>query len=337
MFSSTIIFIPRPRCFASSAARGPLDLDKHIRHKSTSPGRQDAYPPGSSHYDYPEDNYPKEPKRSRHPRQEPAAPRSRSRNPEHHLLDEEGWSSHGDPYSEHLLTSRGKRGDRYHNYEPTESGRSRSHWDEDAERVVRRKEKPVRSPPPQSPRERDKAWDREYKQETSRDLEWERYLPKEQRRDREQNHRQAREAGWDGERLRERGPSWDRQREKDRERNRARTRSRERELEEDYRHSSSSSREARASWEEEGDDGERERSTRGRQRVHPGPEEVFEEGRGDTREVWDTQRGEGASRKHSHTHTDNDAGTSAAGLCVWCAGGACCCGNLRWRVDLKEH
>lgn len=313
-------------------------MDKHIRHKSTSPGRQDAYPPGSSHYEYPQDNYAKEPKRSRHPRQEPVAPRSHPGNSDHSdLLDEEGWSSHGDLYSEHLLTSRRKRGDRYQNYEPTESGRSRSHWEEDAERMVRRKEKPVRPPPPQSPRERDKAWDREYKQENSRDLEWERHLAKEQRRDRERNHRQAGEAGGDGERLRERGHSRDRQRQKDRERDRARTRSRERELEEGYRHSSSSSREAKASWEEEGDDGVRERSTRGRQRIHPGPEEVFEEGRGDTREVWDTRQGEGASRKRSHTHADDDAGTSAAGLCVWCAGGACCCGNLRWRVDLKEH
>ncbi|XP_056893226.1 coiled-coil domain-containing protein 50 isoform X3 [Takifugu flavidus] len=287
------------------AARGPLDLDKHIRHRSTSPGQQDA--PSSSLYDYPQDNHSKEPKRSRHPRQEPAPPHSRSRNHEHHLLDEGGWSSHGDPYSEQLLTSRGKRGDRYQNYEPAESGRSRSHWDEDAEKVVRRKEKPVRPPPPQSPRERDKGWDREYKQERGRDLEWERYLAKEQRRDREQNHRQAREPGRDGERPRERRHSGDRQRQKDRERDRARTRSRERELE-DYRHSSSSSREARASWEEEGDDGERERSTRGRQRVHPSPEEVFEEEREATREVRDTQQGEGSSRKRSHTHPDNDAG-----------------------------
>lgn len=235
---------------------------------------------------------------------------------------------------EHLLTSRGKRGDRYQNYEPTESGRSRSHWDDGAERVVRRKEKPVRPPPPQSPREQDKAWDKENKHQSSRDLELEKNLAKEQRREREQNHRQAREAGRDGERLRERGHSWDRQKRKDRENERARTRSRERELQEDYRHSSSSSREARASWEEEGDEGERERSTRGRQRLQPGPEEVFEEGRGDTREVLDTRQGEGATGKRSQTHTDDDAGTSAAGLCVWCAGGACCCGNLRWRVDL---
>lgn len=328
------LFTCCPRCFTSSAARGPLDLDKHTRHRSTSPGRHDAY------YDRPQDNYAKEPKRNRHTRPEPASPHSRSRNPEHHLLDEGGWRSHGDPYSEHLLSSRGKRGDRYHpNYEPTESGRSRSHRDEDTERVVRRKEKPVRPPPPQSPRERDKGWDREYRQERGRDLEWDRYLAKEQRRDREQNHREAREDGRDGERPRERRHSWDRPRQKGRERDRARTRSRERELE-DYRHGSSSSREARSSWEEEGDNGERERSTRGRQRVHPGPEEVFEE---DTREVWDTRQGEGASRKRSHTHPEDDAGTtespppgSAAGLCVWCAGG-CCCGNLRWRVDLKEH
>lgn len=306
-------------------------MDKHIRHKSTSPGRQEAHPPGSSRYDYAQDNYAKEPKRSRNPpRQEPAAPRSRSRNPDQPLLDEEGWSSRGDPYSEHLPASRGKRGDRYQGYEPTE--RSRNHWDEDAERVVRRKEKPVRPPPPKSPRERDKAWDRGDKQESSQDLEYERHLAKEQqRRDREQNHRTGREAGRDGERLGERGHSWDRQRQRDRERNRARTRSRERELEDDYRHSSSSSREPRASWEEEGDDGEWERSARGRQRVHSGPEEVFEDKRGDAREVWDSRQGEGAGRKRSHTHTDDDAGTSAAGLCV-CVG--CWRGWLLWKPQV---
>lgn len=298
-------------------------MDKPARHRSTSPGRSDAHAAGTSHYDYPPEIYSKEPKRSRHPRQEPAAPRPRPRNPEQHLSDDGGRSVHGDP------SSRGRRGDRYQQYEPAESGRSRSHWEEDGERAVRRKEKPVRPPPPQGPRERDKAWDRDYKQDRGQDLEWERS------RDREQNHRQAREAGRAGERTRDRRPSWDRQGQRDRDRDRARTMSRERELEEDYRHSSSSSREPRASWEEEGDDGERERSARGRQRLLPGPEDVFDEGRGDAREVRDGRQGEGAGRKRGHTHPDDYAGTTEGPSPGAGSGGrVCVCVVVCWRCLL---
>lgn len=271
------------------------------------------------------------------------APHSRSRNPEHYLLDEGGRSRHADPYPEHLLTSRGKRGDRYQNYDPAETGRAKSQW-EDKERMVRRKERPARPPPPHSPKERDKARDREHNQDRDRELERERYLVKEERRDREQDHRRAREAGRDGERSRE---SWDRQRQRDRQRQkdreRARTRSRERELEEEPGHSRDRLREGRASWEEERDDGEMERSVRSRHRIQSGPEEVFDEGTGYTREVWDTQQGEGPSRKRCHTHPPDETGTTVSpsqgseGVFEWCAEVALCCGTLRWWADLTEQ
>ncbi|KAM9358357.1 coiled-coil domain-containing protein 50 [Symphorus nematophorus] len=305
------------------AARRPLDFDKQARHKSTSPGRYDAYAPVSSHRDYSPDYSSTEPKRSRYPRQDPAAPHSRSRYPEHHLVAEGGRSRHADPYPEHLLPSRGKHGDRYPDYEPTETGRARGPGGEDTERVVRRKERPARPPPPQSPIERDKAWDRERDRQrdrdSHRDLEWERRMAKDQRRDREQDVRRARAGGRDRERSRDRGHSGgrhkerDRQRQKDKDRQRARTRSRERGLYEEPEHSRDWPREGRASWEEEGDDGERERRARGRQRVHSGPEEVFDElrsdeGRGDTRELWDNRQGEGPGRKRVHTHPMEETG-----------------------------
>lgn len=332
-------------------------MDKPTRHQSTSPDRHDAYAPVGSHRDNSPNYNSKEPKRSRYPRQDPAAPHSRSRYPEHYLVAEGGRSRHADPYPDHLLPSRGKRGDRYPNYEPTETGRAKGSWEEETERVVRRKERPARPPPPQSPIERDKAWDRErmkdrqHNQDKGRDLERERRLGKEQRREREQDIRRARTGGRDRERSRDRGQSWDRhrerdrQRQKDKDRERVRTKSRERELEEEPGYSRDWLREGRASWEEEGDDGERERRARGRQHIHSGSEEVFEElrkdeGRGDTRELRDTQKGEGPSRKRCHTHPNEETGTTvspslgSAGVFVWCAGVAFCCGNLRWWVDL---
>ncbi|KAE8294130.1 Coiled-coil domain-containing protein 50 Protein Ymer [Larimichthys crocea] len=143
-------------------------------------------------------------------------------------------------------------------------------------------------------------------------------MGKDQRRDREQDYRRARAGGRDRERSRDRGQSWDRhregdrQRQKDKDRQRVRTRSRERGLEEEPGHSRDWSKGGRASWEEEGND-EREWKARGRQRVPSGPEEVFDEltsneGRGDTREVWDTRQGEGPSRKRSHTHPNEETG-----------------------------
>lgn len=328
-------------------------MDKHTRHKSTSPGRYDSYATVSSHRDYSPDYNSKEPKRSRYPRQDPAAPHSRSRYPEHHLVAGGGQSRHADPYPEHLLPSRGKRGERYPNYEPTETGRAKGPREEDTERVVRRKERPPRPPPPQSPIERDKAWDRDgdrqHNQDRGKDLEWERRLGKEQTRDREQDLRRAREGGRDRVRSRDRGQSWDRQGERDRrrqkDRERVRTRSRERELEEEPGFSGDWPRQGRASWQEEEDDGERARRAGVQQRIQSGPEEVLDElrndkGREDTKEFWDTRQGEGPSRKRCHTHPNEETGTTvspslgSAGVFVWCAGRSFCCGNLRWWVDL---
>ncbi|XP_044217514.1 coiled-coil domain-containing protein 50 isoform X1 [Thunnus albacares] len=302
------------------AARKPLDLDKHTRHKSSSssPGRYDVYAPASSHRDYSPDYSSVEPKRSRYPKQDPAAPHSHSRYPEHYLVAEGGRSRHADPYPEHLLPSRGKHGDRYPNYEPTETGRARGLQGDDTERVVRRKERPARPPEPQILIERDKAWvrerDRKHDRDRGRDLELERQLGKDQRRDREQDLRGARGGRKDRERSRDRGQSRDIHRVRDRQRQkdeRVRTRSRDRGLDEDF--SERMPREGRSSWEEEEDYGEREMRARGRQRVHSGPEEVFYEhrsyeGRGDTREFWDPQHGEGPGRERSHTHPNGETG-----------------------------
>ncbi|XP_071344010.1 coiled-coil domain-containing protein 50 isoform X1 [Trachinotus anak] len=309
------------------AARRPLDLDKHTRHKSTSPGPYDTYAPVSSHRDHSPDYSSTEPKRSRYPRQEPAAPHSRSRYPEHYLVAEGGRSRHADPYPEHLLPSRGKHGDRYPEYEPTETSRAMGLGGEDTERVVRRKERPARPPPPHIPIERDKAWDRERDRQRDRDrgrdLEWEKYMGKDHRRDREQDLRGARAGGRDRERSKDRGHTGDRHRERDRQRQRdkdrprTRTRSRERGLDEDYLeqgHSRDWSREGKASWvEEEDDDGERERKARCRQRVHSAYEDVFDEprsneGREGTREFWDPRQGEGPGRERIHTHPNGETG-----------------------------
>ncbi|XP_074491329.1 coiled-coil domain-containing protein 50 isoform X1 [Sebastes fasciatus] len=288
------------------AERRPLDLDKPARHKSSSPGRHDA----NAHRDHSPDYSSTEPKRSRYPRQDPAAPHSRSRYPEHHLVAEGGRSRHADPYPEHLVPHRGKHGDRYPDYEPTETGRARVPRGEDTERVVRRKERPTRPPPPQSTIERDKAWDRKgdrhHERDRGRDLEWERHMGREQqRRDREQDPRVGRAGGRERERSRERVLSGDRQREKDRQRQkdkdrqRARTRSTERVLEEEPGHSRDLPKEGRSSWEEEGDAGERERRAGGRQRVHSGPDEVFDE---------PDERGGGPGRERSQSHTNGETG-----------------------------
>ncbi|XP_050932954.1 coiled-coil domain-containing protein 50 isoform X2 [Lates calcarifer] len=308
------------------AARRPLDLDKRTRHKSTSPSRYDPYAPVSSHRDYSPDYSSTEPKRSRYPRQDPAAPHSRSRYPEHYLGTEGGRSRHADPYPEHLLPSRGKHGDRYPEYEPTATGRARDERGEETERVVRRKERPARPPPPQMAKERDKAGgrerDRHRDRDRDRDLEWERHVGKDQRRDRAQDYMGERAGGRDRERSRDRGLSGDRhgerdrQRQKNKDRPQARTRSKERGLDVDYLEQGPSRdwpREGRASWEEEEDDGERERRARGRQRVHSGPEEVFDEprsdeGRGWTGELWDPQQGEGPGRERIHTYPSGETG-----------------------------
>ncbi|KAG7230702.1 hypothetical protein INR49_019515 [Caranx melampygus] len=291
-----------------------------------------------------------EPKRSRYPRQDPAAPHSRSKYPEHYLVGEGGRSRHADPYPEHLLPSRGKHGDRYPEYEPTETGRAAGLGGVDTERVVRRKERPARPPPPHYPIERDKARDRERDRQRDwdrrRDLEWERHMGKDQRRDRGQDVRGARAGGRDGERSRDRGHTGDRhrerdrQRQKDKDRSQARTRSWERGLDEDYLesgHGRDWSREGKSSWGEEEDDGERERRARGRQLVHSAYDDVFDEPRNDEGrgELWDPQQGEGLCREHIHTQPNGETGTTlslplgSAGMFVWCAGVAFRCGNLR--------
>ncbi|KAM7012297.1 coiled-coil domain-containing protein 50 [Tautogolabrus adspersus] len=287
------------------AARKPLDLDKHSRHKS--PDQYDEYAPVSSHRDFSPDYSSTEPKRSRYPRQDPAAPHSRSKYPEHYLGAEGGRSRHADPYPEHLLPSRGKHGDKYPDYKPIETGR---------ERVVRGKERPARPPPPESLIERDKAWDRERdrnrEKDRGRDVEREGYRGKDHRKDREQDFRSERR---DQERSRDRGHSGDGQREREREKQRqkdrdrrARTRSMERGLEKDPGHSVDRHKNGRASWEEEGDDAERERRAMGRLRVHSGPEEVFDDLRGNTRELWDPDLGEGPGRERSNTHPSGETG-----------------------------
>lgn len=327
MFSSTIIFIflstlastlnspssPHP------AARGPLNLDKHTHHKSASPDRYDAHSSVSPHRDYSPDYNLKEPKRSRHPRQDPVSPRCHSGYPDHSLVAEGGRSRHADPYPEHLLPSKGKSGDRYQNYEPTETGRARASWEEETERVVRRKERPARPPPPQSPverhgGERERKKDRQHREHRGRDVEWERHLGREQRRDRD--HREgAREKEWE----RDRGQSWDRDRDRDRQRHkdreRMRTRSRDRGLDEERGYGRDWQRGGRGSWEENGDDGGRERRARGRHRVQSGPDDVFEELRNDEerqddREHWDIREGESPIRKHFDTHLTEETGTT---------------------------
>uniref|UniRef100_A0A3B4FD14 Coiled-coil domain containing 50 n=1 Tax=Pundamilia nyererei TaxID=303518 RepID=A0A3B4FD14_9CICH len=167
------------------AARRPLDLDKPRHHTPTSPWRYDA--PVSSRRDYSPDYSSTEPKRSRHPKLDAAAPRGRSRYPEGYLLAEGGRSRHADPFPEHLMHNRGKHGDRYPEHEPSQTGRARDLGYEDTERVVRRKERPARPPPVQIPKERDKTWvreqNRQYDRDGGREPEYERYTARDQRRD----------------------------------------------------------------------------------------------------------------------------------------------------------
>ncbi|XP_032381722.1 coiled-coil domain-containing protein 50 isoform X2 [Etheostoma spectabile] len=291
------------------AARRPLDLDKLTRHQSSSPSPRDAHARVTSHRDYSPDYSSIEPKRTRYPRQDPAAPHSHFRYPEHCLVAEGGQSKHADPYPEHLLASRGKHGDRYPDYEPTETGRARAPDGWDTERMLRSKERPARPPLPQSLIERDETWDRkrerQHDRDRGRDLDLEWHIGKEQRRDREQDLRVARTGGKDGERSRVRGLSGDRQRERDRqiqkdkERQRVRTRSMERGLEEEPGQSRDWLWEGRASWEEQGHDGERERRAGGRQHVQSGPEEVFD---------GPEEQGRGPGRERSHFHANGETG-----------------------------
>ncbi|KAK2907912.1 coiled-coil domain-containing protein 50 isoform X2 [Channa argus] len=306
------------------AARGPLDLDKHISHKT----------PTSLDRDYSPDYSSIEPKRSRYPKLDPAAPHSQSKYPDHHLVADGGHSRHADPYPEHLLPSRGKHGDRHPEYEPTQTGRARGREWEEADRALRREERPARPPPPQiliesdKTLDRDRDRDRQYNQDRLMDVEWERHMGKDQRRDREKDHRAVQAGGRDRQRSRDRTLSGDRtisgdrprdrdgHRHKDKDQERTRTRSRDREIDEDYLeqgHSADRLMLGRASWEEGEDDGERERVARGLQHVHSGPDEVFDKqriykGKGDTREIWDPWHREGPGKQRSHTPLNGETG-----------------------------
>lgn len=172
--------------------------------------------------------------------------------------------------------------------------------------------------------ERDKAWDRERdRHRDRRDVESERHLGKDHRRDREPDYRSERR---DRERSRDRIPSGDGQRDRERQRQkekerRARAKSMERGLEEELGHNRDWERVGRASWEEEE---EGERRAGGRLRAYSNPDEVFDDLRGDTRELWDPHLGEDPGRERSHTHSSGDTGTtlspSLGSAGVWCAG-----------------
>ncbi|KAJ0065027.1 hypothetical protein NL108_001019, partial [Boleophthalmus pectinirostris] len=260
--------------------RRPLDLDKPIMQRSLSP-----IAPLSPHRDYSPEYSSTEPKRSRYPKRDPAAPHSRSRYPEHSLEAESSRGRHADPYPEHLLSPRGKHGERYPDYgSPTETGRRHT---VDSERVVRRKERPARPPPPHTSRERDKSWEQDR---------YDRY--DEYDRHHSRGRQEVPSYSRDGERSRDRGFSADRLQDKERHRHkdphRARTRSRDRVLDEDYYDTSPGPswdwpRRDRPSWEEEEE--EQNRRGRGRRRVESNPDDVFmehnERGRKETRELWE--------------------------------------------------
>ncbi|XP_077439789.1 coiled-coil domain-containing protein 50 isoform X2 [Vanacampus margaritifer] len=273
------------------AVRQPLDLDKPTRHTSSSP--DDVHSPVSIQRDHSPDYNSVEPKRSRQPKQDPAAPHSRSRYPEHFPVAEGGRGRHADPFSDQVLSHKGRRGDRYADYEPAESRRARDITGEDPDRAARRKERPPYSL--MSPKERDweRDGDRRYDRDGGREVDQDHHLRKHQRSDREQDMRTAR-GGRDRERSRDQGhgDDWpevrDKQTHKGKDGQRTRARSRERALDEDV----VEPRGDRMSREEEDDDPERTRRARGRQQVQSGPDDVFEDlrnnkGRGDSRELWE--------------------------------------------------
>lgn len=262
----------------------PLDLDRPTHYRTNSPSRHEAYAPGSSYRDYSPDYSSTEPKRSRHPKRDPAAPHSLSRYPEHSLGTEGSRSRHADPYPENLLSPRGKHGDRYPDYVATETSHSRTL--DDGERGVRKKERPARPPPPQSSRERDKAWDRD------REPNWERHMDRDQEQDLARTKDRQRDRGRSADPLRER----DQHRHKDQQR--VRTQSRDREL--------SSGRTRGASWEEE----EQERRARGRPRVKSNSDDVFEEHMSDrgSGEPRDPRQWDGPGRERGYAPPNGETG-----------------------------
>lgn len=277
------------------AARRPLDLDRP-NYRSLSPGRHNST--SSLSRDFSPEYSSTEPKRSRYPKRDPAAPHSRSRYPEDTLEIEDSRSRHADPYPDHLLPSRGKH--RYPDYVPTETGRSHTM---DGERVVRRKERPARPLPPHTSRERDKGgeWDRE----ADGDRQYDRH---ERRGRQEQRRHRDEKLSWD------RGLSADRLLDQERHQrkhpNRARAHSRDRVLDEDYYGDRPSPnwdrpRRDRLSWEEE--ELEQDRRRRDRRRLESSPDDVFEEhtyrSRKESGELW-----EGPARERGHSHPNTETG-----------------------------
>uniref|UniRef100_A0A8C6U3U7 Coiled-coil domain containing 50 n=1 Tax=Neogobius melanostomus TaxID=47308 RepID=A0A8C6U3U7_9GOBI len=272
------------------AARRPLDLDRP-KYRSLSPSRHDA--PLTPYQDYSPEYSSTEPKRSRCPKRDPAAPHSRSRypDPEHSLGTESSRGRHADTYPDHLLPPRGKH--RYPEHVPTDTGWSHT---VDSERVVRRKEKPTRPAPPQASRDRDTGW------EWDREAGWDRQYDRYERRGRQEERRHR-----EGDPSRDRGLSADRLQDRERHRhkdqNRARTRSRDRVLDEDYY--DDRTRRDRPSWEDE--EVEQERRANGRRRVESNPDDVFEEhsdrSKKESRELW-----EGPTREGGHSHPSTETG-----------------------------
>ncbi|XP_061883805.1 coiled-coil domain-containing protein 50 [Entelurus aequoreus] len=130
------------------AARQLLDLDNPVHHTSSSSNAVVSSP-----VDHSPDYNSIEPKRSRHPKHDPAAPHS-PKYSEPPLVAGGGQRRHADPYPVHQLSPKIRPGDRYPDYEPAESSRA-----QDSERAVRRKDRPARSP--HGPVERDEGWQRD--------------------------------------------------------------------------------------------------------------------------------------------------------------------------------
>lgn len=263
-----------------------------------------------------------DPKKSGYPKQDSVAPRNHSRYPEHFLGTEGGRSRYADPYPEHLPPPRGKHEDGYPEFEHARTGRAREEGGRDAERAVKRKERPARPPPPKFPAERDEDWSRERQ---TPDRGRDNRVEKDYRRDVEQDLRPVR----DGEKSRDRVASGDRHGERDRQRQKATDRSRgrsgDRALEEDFLDQGRRRDRPRDTGEEE-EEVDGERRARSRQRVHSNPVQVFDgymndKERGGGRETWDPQQGGG-----SHTYTNKETGTTPSPS-SWLCGGVCvvCC------------
>ncbi|XP_028299283.1 coiled-coil domain-containing protein 50 isoform X1 [Gouania willdenowi] len=292
-------------------ARRLLDLDKQGGYGTHSPSRNDSHASVNTRRDYSPEYSPEysstEAKRSGHPKLDSAAPRGRSKYPEHYSGSEGAHSRHADPYPEHLVPSRGKHGDRYTEYEHPESGRARGSSWEDKERAMRKWEK--------LERDKDRVKEEQYDQDRSKDREWDRRHVRDHNRDGDEERWTK---GRNRERSRDRvlSPDKHRPRQKGEGRQHGRGHSRDRKLEQDFSEEGKGWDRARKntnSWEEKEEDIERERRDRGRHRVHSGHEEVFDdyrsnEGTSDSREFLDAQHWEGPSRERTHSHPGRETG-----------------------------